>query len=660
MSKTTALNPENRGSAPARRHLSERAVLAILLLVALVNGLIFVFLMPPWQHYDEPGHFEVVWLAANQNRLPTSGDYNPELSRAVVVSMIQNRFYGPDTTAGLPAEGEPVQVPGYRQLDEPPGYYLFAALPLRLARLFGVEAVAAQLRAARLASLALFLLVVLCAWGITAELTRPGHVLRWMVPLSLALLPGFVDLMTAVNNDVGAIAAFSLFLWGAVRLVQRRFSWVNLAWCLAAVVLCTFTKVTALFAAALFPIAVLLSLGRGRLRWLAWAALGLAGLALLAVTLSWGDAGWWARNTLQEGSTRVETPQAPLGTHAFQLSLPAGSSATYDFQLHQLIDLPQGVSLQGQEVTVGAWMWADRPLLASSPVLNTFAGLKKYQTTAELTETPQFVAFTAPIEGDAQRNFISLAPLVQAGEAPTNVYFDGIVVVPGRWPLDQPPEFADSRGETGIWGGQPFQNLLRNPSAETAWVRLRPWVDRLGVRLLPDKGANQPSVTLYYFLDQAGTAQFQRESIQVLFRTFWARFGWGHVPLLHPWAYGLILVVMLSGILAALAALWRLRKSFPWRSAFLLGLALLGISLQTLMRGANYPTQLRAIYYPTARYAYPAIIPALLWLNLGWYEIGRGLKNGLRLPGQALAGLYIAGWVIFDLYAILSIARFYA
>ncbi len=656
--------PEDRHSeigvgSPPRRRLSDRAILGILLLVALVNGLVYVFLMPPWQHYDEPGHFEVVWLAAHQNRLPAPGDYNPEMSRAVVVSMVQNRFYG-DTTSGMPAEGEQVQVPGYRQLDEPPGYYLFASLPVRLARLAGSEDVAIQLRAARLASLVLFLLVIFCAWGITRELTRPGHVLRWMVPLSLALLPGFTDLMTAVNNDVGAVAAFSLFLWGALRLVQRRFSWLNLAWSLAALALCYFTKVTVLYAAALLPVALLLGVSRGRWRWLAWGVLGLAVLIVLGASLSWGDAAWWARNTFQAGNTRVETPLAPLGTHAFQVTLPAGTSATYEYQLHQLIDLPRGENLQGKEVTVGAWMWADRPVQVSSPVFNTYNGLKNAQVTVDVTQAPQFVAFTTPVEGDAQRSFISLAPLLGAVEAPTTVYFDGVVVLSGRWPLDQPPVFADASGESGVWAGQPFDNLLRNASAETAWVRLRPWVDSLGVRLLPDKGANQPSVTLYYFLDQAGAASFQRTSLQVLFRTFWARFGWGHVPLLHGWAYWLILAAMAAGVLAAVAAMIRLRKVFPWRAALLLGLALLGVWVQTLMRGSNYATQLRAIYYPTARYAYPAIIPAMLLLNLGWYEAGRWLKQGLRLPGRALAVVYMAGWVVFDLYAILSIARFYA
>ena len=32
--------------------------LVLLLLVGLVHGLIYVFLVPPWQHYDEFNHFQ--------------------------------------------------------------------------------------------------------------------------------------------------------------------------------------------------------------------------------------------------------------------------------------------------------------------------------------------------------------------------------------------------------------------------------------------------------------------------------------------------------------------------------------------------------------------------------------------------------------------------
>jgi hypothetical protein len=304
-------------------------------------------------------------------------------------------------------------------------------------------------------------------------------------------------------------------------------------------------------------------------------------------------------------------------------------------------------------------MWASRPAEVSSPIFNTYDALKSSREPVKLDTEPRFVTFTTGVEGDAQRNFISLAPLLQSLDRPLTVYYDGLVVLPGEWPLDQAPVFDDASGTSGRWGGQAFKNLLRNPSAESAWLRLRPEIDRLGARLLPDKGSNQPSVTLYYLLDNAGAGMFQRFSAQVLFRTFWARFGWGNVPLMTSWPYWVILGSMLVGLIGAIVSAWRQRKVFPWSAALLLGLALFLVWLQAFLRGANYATQLRAIYYPTARYAYPVIIPMMLLLNLGWYELGRFLEFRLHAPRRGLEIFFVAGWLTLNLYAILSIANFY-
>ena len=106
-------------------------ILIVIMLVALANGLMYLYIMPAWQHYDEPNHFEVVWLMAHLGRPTHPGDYDPEMSRAVVESMVANRFWG-DTTSGMPPEGAQVHIPGYSQLDEKPGYYLLASLPVQL------------------------------------------------------------------------------------------------------------------------------------------------------------------------------------------------------------------------------------------------------------------------------------------------------------------------------------------------------------------------------------------------------------------------------------------------------------------------------------------------------------------------------------------------
>jgi hypothetical protein len=35
----------------------------------LINGLLHTFMVPPWQHYDEPGNFEYAWTDRQSPRL---------------------------------------------------------------------------------------------------------------------------------------------------------------------------------------------------------------------------------------------------------------------------------------------------------------------------------------------------------------------------------------------------------------------------------------------------------------------------------------------------------------------------------------------------------------------------------------------------------------
>ena len=58
------------------RFLNEHTILIAILLLALVNGLFYVFIVPPWQHYDETNHFEYIWLLADRGGFPNPGDYD--------------------------------------------------------------------------------------------------------------------------------------------------------------------------------------------------------------------------------------------------------------------------------------------------------------------------------------------------------------------------------------------------------------------------------------------------------------------------------------------------------------------------------------------------------------------------------------------------------
>ena len=182
----------------------------LILLAGLIHGLLYVFLLPPWQHYDEPGHFEVAWLIANKPGLLSAGEYDQGMRREVAASMVEHGFFKDlNIQPNLLDQNTPIWI-GISQTDNPPIYYCIASLPLRLVP---TSDIVFQLYLCRLVSLLLYLLTLLAACGAVSELTRPGNPARWLVPAMLVLLPGFTELMTAVNSDVGAVAFFSLFLW---------------------------------------------------------------------------------------------------------------------------------------------------------------------------------------------------------------------------------------------------------------------------------------------------------------------------------------------------------------------------------------------------------------------------------------------------------------
>jgi hypothetical protein len=102
-----------------------------------------------------------------------------------------------------------------------------------------------------------------------------------MLPLGMTLLPGFTDLMTAFNSDVGATAFFSLFLWVAVRMIHRGASWMSFIALLILAVISFWTKNTVSLVAVL-PIPVLLfAFLRASRRKFAWAGVALSSLAAL-------------------------------------------------------------------------------------------------------------------------------------------------------------------------------------------------------------------------------------------------------------------------------------------------------------------------------------------------------------------------------------------
>ena len=627
-----------------RRLTGGRLPVALVLLVGLAHGLLYVFLVPPWQHYDEPTHFEYALWIADKGTLPKPGDYDADIRWQIAASAWTHDFY---TYRNLPRPNllarDAVPWIGFEELSHPPFYYLLVSAPLRALRSADVDL---QFYAARLVSLALYLLSIVVAYGLVAELVPAGHPLRLAIPGTLALLPGYADLMTAVNNDVAAVTLFGLFLWGSLRLIRRGFSPWRVLWVAGSAALCAWTKNTVLLAVLLVPIPILFALLRGSWRWAAWALVLGGGLIASGSTFAWGDAALWYRQSPQDAPTRAHRPEAPLGDDVFQLEIAPGSPAP---EVRQVIPQEGLELLRGRKVTLGAWIWATEPRPVHTPVLYHYNWLVAGRL-IEVGQAPVFVAITATIPSGVRTVQVGLAPVGDVGDHRVTVFYDGLVLAEGERPLTEAPTFDDAEGRQGTWGGRPFVNLLRNASAESSWPWIRPWAETLlarsGVR-----ATIQPSLALAALLDWRAFEDYHSATAGRLLRTFWAEFGWADVSLPDPW-YPALTAVTLAGVAGAALALWRGRRRLPWDVALLLGLALLAAWGAAWLRGVGEALSANP-YIPVARYTYPAIIPTVLLLCVGWREF-------LRHAGRLYLVIQLLALLALDAVSLLTITQHYA
>jgi hypothetical protein len=617
--------------------------LLLILVLALVRGILYLAIMPPWQHYDEPTHFEYVRLIAQQGESPQPGDYDLVMRQRIASSMQAAGFWKDLGTPTIDFWSDRPPDIGISELDHPPLYYALLALPQALVAHQSIET---QLYLARLISVLLYAVVVAAAYGLATELL-PDR--RWMAVAAatfIAFLPPLTDLMSGVNNDVGATAVSTVLLWATVRLIRRGPSAARVV----AVLFLTIASITTKSTAGAVAVAVLAALVAGyvpqRYRHWLWGGLALLALIALAAVLTWGDyAARWYNDNPTAAPNRT-TDQTPLGRAAFVLSSNGSSSSR---SIVQELDRSTGQSLPGHTVTLGAWLKAQDSNTAVD--LRLDMGAAQVLHRIEATTEWQFYAFTTTVEANAA-GLAATIRIPGRAELAQQVYLDGLVLVEGEMLLNEPPQFDTTQALQGQWGAQPIVNLLKNGSAEKAWPGPRTWLGDLSLY-------RQPVATVFHSLwDWPRTAWVYGPALRILLQSFWGGFGWNHLQL--PAAYiGLLGVVTLAGIAGGGIGFRRWVKAGR-RSTPGLGhaLAVMGVALLVAWGGAVlriHPVFITGhVFWPVARYASTAIAPTAMLLCLGWAEIvpRRWTREAawLGLLGLLLLDVIALGTVILPYY----------
>jgi hypothetical protein len=212
-------------------------ILVLILLTLLAQGVVRVAIVPLWAHYDEASHYEYVRYIVENGQLPTPGKFDFAILKRI------GDTYGPDTpikpkcdTRGF----EACIIPGL-QFDEVPGYYALQALFQWLINLPSIEA---QVTVARIVSVFIGAGVGLLGWHTLREAFPAHPLLAAGSVLMMSSLFGYIDLMSSLNNDVGAVAAVSLLIFASTLLIKYGLKWQSILLLMFAMILCVLAKST--------------------------------------------------------------------------------------------------------------------------------------------------------------------------------------------------------------------------------------------------------------------------------------------------------------------------------------------------------------------------------------------------------------------------------
>ncbi len=624
--------------------------LQIILLLAFLNAVLYLLVVPPWWHYDEPGQFEYVWLMANRERWPQVGEFDESMRLEMARSMQRYGWYAMRNYTPDFSGTKPIWI-GAAQTGGKPAYYFLVSLPLRLIR--GAD-ITLQYNIVRLMSLLFYLLTVLMIWKAMGELVSPGNPLQWLVTGFVALLPAFTDIMLSINDDVGAIAASCLFLWLSIRLIKQGFSMGQLVPWVIALILCYLAKNTTWYALLLAPFVLLFSLLRGRLMWLTWAATPVIALIAAIIVLEGGGAASWYQIRTQTPPLRLESNNAVAGKYVFQLDYAGGRRAaeTGQFLSKDLIS-----RLRGKTLTLGVWIWTDRDTVGRLPYIRFATDRHGIAVSTSrlvrLQSTPKFYRAVLTVPSNANYGIL-IPPAIEVNGSKIPLFFDGIALAEGAY--TGPPQFTDTAGSEGTWSGRPFHNLIENGSAEQGGLRVRPAIDQKTSRFLSNIG--RLSAIFSLTADWQGTSWYYTNTFQTLSRTFWASVAADKFNLPGSVPNDVLLGLTLVGILGSARLLWRKRTALRWDLVYILLGALVLVWSITTVRGIS-SMLLRSPSFAFARYAFPAILPTALVICAGWAEWLQLLGWRYRLSRKALYALPLGMMGVLSLYTLFNVLKYF-
>jgi 4-amino-4-deoxy-L-arabinose transferase-like glycosyltransferase len=208
--------------------------LALLLALALIQGLAWSFMTGPLQGPDEPGHVAYVQYLAETGHGPSTaergGAVSSEIGTAEValglLPLIGHSNARPTWSALAPVSRALSALPDSARKDgsgpnavgqNPPLYYAYEAIAYRLSP---NQSLVGRLFAMRVANVLLYVLTVGLMWALAGEIFTRQWV-RFLAAAAVALNPKLASLAGNVNPDTLLVTVSTGFILAGLRLLQR-------------------------------------------------------------------------------------------------------------------------------------------------------------------------------------------------------------------------------------------------------------------------------------------------------------------------------------------------------------------------------------------------------------------------------------------------------
>jgi hypothetical protein len=594
---------------------SQAHLLALLVGLSLIRGVMYGAITPPWQAPDEPKHFEHIVLLYKERRPVTTADASPAIQREIISSMWMHDYpayypYFRSIPAEPPASFRDVWWDAITSLDQPPLYYVVAALPYLLV---SKEDIVIRLYTARLVSAVMGTLTVAFAFLIGKELFPTDAFFQIAIPMFVTFVPMHSFIAASVNNDNLVNLLVSGLLYILLLTFKRGLSWVKLLVLGVFLVLATQTKRTGYIGLPLVLVALSIhawrvigrkSSIRKKLVLIPSVVLLLGGMVMLLFIP--GNSAGWAKVKVASGTRCAD--DALFGSY----SICVGDRTEPWAFIYQAIGQPDPRNLGGKTVTLGAWVRSETG--SQQGWLRLYDGVGYYRKAFTATNDWQFCSLQAILNKDATQLRIDLSP----GDV-ARLYYDGLVLAEGLYSERVTPIFADSLLKTGTWGNQPFLNLAENGSGEIPSLSLRPRIAQALVMLrLPPSAIefvlDRKFYTTYY-------ANIFLRFVKMLFIDFWANFGWLALPL-NRWWYLVIAIASVTSQLGLIVFVLRIMRSAKTMPAWQIYYILLSVACVVLAVGWALLRQTPPhVARPQGRYLYTAVIPFGVLFMLGLFEL---------------------------------------